>query len=56
MENELCRKIGQLLCVPNWELVGTELWVGSGDSNRDVSPNGCWRALKGGEISGIEGN
>lgn len=34
------------------ELVGTELGVGSGDSNCDVSADGCWRVLKRGSYQG----
>lgn len=59
MENKLCRRLGQLLCVHSKcskELVGTELWVGSRDLHCNVSANGCWRVLEKGEVSGKKGN
>lgn len=56
MQNKLCGRIGQLLCVHSKELVGTELWVGSRDSNHDVPANGCWRVSERGQVSGIKGN
>ena len=49
MENKLCGRVGQLLCVHgkcSKELVGTELWVGSRGSYRDVSAKWLLESVK----------